>query len=189
MKSAKQGTLTQMLGYPDSDQDFSDFVTPNPKKQKTTKSPHSKNSVHKKYPVGPKVSDLVMSTAAELHHLDYVTQKISGAYIFFGIVRSYSTEGNDDEKEKVNVDWSAVETGHTHIKSENKNILHRHPIKNYAVIVPPVSKDKVHIVAKSNNPHLLGINEWLKMELLDEFYFIENEGWRRVHALSKRSAD
>ena len=189
MKSAKQGTLTQMLGYPDSDQDFSDFVTPNPKKQKTTKSPHSKNSVHKKNPVGPKVGDLVMSTAAELQHLDYVTQNISGAYIFFGIVRSYSTVGNDNEKEKVNVDWSAVETGHSHIKSENKNILHTHPIKNYAVNVPPVSKDKVHIVAKSNNPHLLGINEWLKMELLDEFYFIEPDGWMRIHALSKRSAD
>ena len=37
MKSAKQGTLTQMLGYPDSNQDFSDFVTPNPKKQKISK--------------------------------------------------------------------------------------------------------------------------------------------------------
>ena len=115
------------------------------------------------------------------------TQKISGAYVFFGIVRSYSEVG-PNEKEKFIVDWPAVETGHTLIKSANKNILHRHPIQNYADI-RPVTYNKVRIIAKCNNPHLSGINDFLKVELLEEFYYIEPDGWRRIHALSKRNAD
>ena len=48
----------------------------------------------------------------------------SKKYIFLGIVRSYSTEGNDDEKERVNVDWYAVDTGHTHTKrADNVKII------------------------------------------------------------------
>ena len=51
MKCTNQVTLTQMLGYPDSEKETDsdkDIVPPNPKKQKTTKSHHSKNSVNKK---------------------------------------------------------------------------------------------------------------------------------------------
>ena len=51
MKCTNQVTLTQMLGYPDSDKDTNsdkDIVHPNPKKQKSTKSYHLKYSVHQK---------------------------------------------------------------------------------------------------------------------------------------------
>ena len=149
---------------------------------------HTKNHTNKKSILRPKIGDLVTSTAREFEHYNYQTQKISGAYVFFDNVRSYSEVG-PNEKEKVIVDWSVVETGHTLIKSANKNILHRHPIQNYAVDIHPVTYDNVHIIGKCNKPHLSGINDFLKVELLEEFYYIEPDGWRRIHALSKRNAD
>lgn len=144
-----------MLGYPDKDTNDEDFV---PKKQNTKSKSSwifvSKNHLNKKNLLSSNISNLVMSTNVELQHQDYLHQRISSAYIFFGIVRSYSTVDNPNEKEKINIniDWSVAETGHTQIKSENKNILHMHPIKNYAVNVLPVSGKKRGHYRKMQQP-------------------------------------
>ena len=76
------------------------------------------------------------------------------------------------------VDYLAVEDGQTLIKSENKKVLHRHPMIRNKVVIPVVLMEKVCIVTKSNNPHLKRINCFLKVELLDKLYFIELVGWR-----------
>ena len=126
------------------------------------------------------MGDLVTSTARELDHPDYKTGKIEGAYIFWGIVRKYS-QTTASRTERIWVDWSQVEEGHTLIKSDNNKILHRHPMDKELVNIPAVLKHKVRIIAKCNNPHLEGINRFLKIELLEEFYFIKPHGWRRIH--------
>ena len=140
----------------------------------------SNSKSDQKNPNSAKLGDLVMSTARELDHPDYKTGKIDGAYIFFGIVRKYS-QTTVPQRERIWVDWSQVEKGHTLIKSENKKILNRHEIEDDAIDLPAVLKHKVRIIAKCNNPHLDGVNTYLKLELLDEFYFIKPHGWRRIH--------
>ena len=122
-----------------------------------------------------------MSTASEINHPDYLSGRIGGDYIFFGIARSYSPPQNPIDKEKINVDWSTVDDDQTLIKSANKTRLHRHPIDEEDPVIPAVLKNKVRVIAKRNNPHLEGINRFLRVELLDEFYFIEPKGWRHIH--------
>ena len=79
----------------------------------------SNSKSDQKNPNSAKLGDLVMSTARELDHPDFKTGKIDGAYIFFGIVRKYS-QTTVPQRERIWVDWSQVEKGHSLIKSENK---------------------------------------------------------------------
>ena len=102
----------------------------------------------------------------EISHPDYNSKKIDGGYIF-GIVRYYSTDDSCPYKELLNANWSDVEEFHTLIKSGNKNILHMHPMNKKEVIIPAVLKENILILAKCNNPHLEGINRFLKVELLN----------------------
>ena len=90
-------------------------------------------------------------------------------------------------KKRINIDWTSVELGHTLIKSENRNVLHRHLLDHVHIDILTVLINKMRIVTKSKDPHLDGIDCYLELELLDEFYFIKPKGWRRVNEL--RSAD
>ena len=51
--------------------------------------------------------------------------------------------------------------------------MYKYPIDQKEVDIQTVSKDKVQILAKCNNPHLYGIDRFMKVELLDEFYSVE----------------
>ena len=126
------------------------------------------------------VRDLLMSTASEISHPDYLSGNISGVYIFFGIARSYSPPKNSKGDDKINADWSTVDEDQTLIKSANKPRLYRRPIDEEDPKIRDVQK-KLRVIAKHNNPHLEGINRFLQLELLDEFYFIKPKGWCRIN--------
>ena len=66
-----------------------------------------------------------------------------------------------------------------------KEFFHRYSVIRRKIIIPSVLKEKMRIVTKCNNPHLEGINRFLKVELLDEFYFIEPVGWSRINETNK----
>ena len=94
MKSVKQSTLTQMLGINDDDDDDlytsdPDFVSPKKAKKETVKkrghntpvkscSFVSKVSEDRKNPHCVKIGDLIMSTASEINHPDYLSGRIGG---------------------------------------------------------------------------------------------------------------
>ena len=56
-----------------------------------------------------------------------------------------------------------------------------HPTDEEDPEIPVVQKNKVRIITKCNNPPLEGINPFLQLKLLDEFYFIETKGWSRIN--------
>ena len=75
------------------------------------------------------------------------------------------------------VEWSAVEKGHTVVNSENKTLMTIGERSNIQVEIHPTPKNKVRVIAKSNNPQLEGVNRFMKKALLDEYWFVEPKGW------------
>ena len=110
-----------------------------------------------------------------------MTGNIIRGYIYFGIAKSYCTAEFFNDNEKINVNWSTVEHDQISIKSAKKTILHRHLIDEANPEILAVLKNKVHIFEKYNNPHLDGVDHFLIVELLNEFYFIEPDIWRQIH--------
>ena len=96
MMSVKQSTLTQMFDIHDDDWDTDDpdFISRKKAKKDTVKkrgyntpvkswSSVSEVTEDRNSPHCVEVGDLLMSTASEISHPDYLSGKISGVYIFF----------------------------------------------------------------------------------------------------------
>ena len=78
------------------------------------------------------------------------------------------------------VDWAQVEELHTPIKSANAN-FNRFCSSNGCIrTFKPVSKNNLSLLAKADNPHLDGINAFVKVAVLDNFFFVAPHGWYRV---------
>lgn len=52
---------------------------------------------------------------------------------------------------------------------DHSSVLYKYPIDQKEVDIQAVSKNKVQILAKCNNPHLHRIDHCMKIELLDKF--------------------
>ena len=198
MKECNQRTLTQMLGVENEEDSSSDeafhtkkaarfvAVTPSPAKARPMK--RVKKNTHPKKPPKThkhKIGDLVTSTASEIGHPEYQCGRIGGAYVFFGLIvgnpEDRSSKLFNKNPDYINVRWSAVENGHTLVKSANKDVKHEMQIVDNTVIA--VQKGKLRTIVRYNNPHLDSINSFVKEAILLEFYFIEPHGWCYVHDL------
>ena len=116
----------------------------------------------------PKIGNLVTSTTYEMGHPDYAFCRISKVYVFFSIVVTGPWNWSSNY---INVEWSFVEDGHMLIKSEKEDVKFEGHAREIHLIL--VLKHKAQVVALRNNPHLDGVNRFLKEALLNEFYFIE----------------
>ena len=76
-------------------------------------------------------------------------------------------------KDKLIDNWVGVETDHSLIKSNNAlgNLLYDTSTKKFKL--SPVNRRNVHLLARATNPHLDGVNSFLKSSVLD-YYFLLN---------------
>ena len=72
-----------------------------------------------------------------------------------------------------------VDDVHKFTKSKKKDVKFEGQTGEIHSIL--VLKNKTRVFALRNNPHLDGINRFLKEALLDEFYFVEPNGWSRIY--------
>ena len=155
MRRTDQKTLTELFGTGSDASTDSDFESNTKKKRKTperTKSTTKQVASPKKRPkrtsttlvpilksppsikssraVTVGLGDLVMATAQSIDHPDHHNGKVSGSYIFVGIVKGTHhadwCSKNPDEahatpisSDMVNVDWVTAEQGYTPIKTRN----------------------------------------------------------------------
>ena len=137
--------------------------------------------------------DLVMGTASAIDHPDFHNGKVSSSYLFFGIVKgthhnsvctkectNILTHGNVTTADTVHVNWAQVEEGHTPIKSANAKFIRFCSSNGCIRTFKPVSKNSLSLLAKADNPHLDGINAFVKVAVLDNFFFVAPHGWYRV---------
>ena len=144
---------------------------------------------------------LVMANAKDLKHPEYINGRISGYYIFFGIVTALNVTYDPNKlngiwgappSDELIVDWIGVENGHSLIKSDNAldNSLFDSSAKKFKVSA--VSRKKVHLLADATNPHLDGLNYFLKSAVLESYFYIKPHGWceiRHSHKLLYKDAE
>ena len=101
-------------------------------------------------------------------------------YTIFGIFKSYAVEIRTSKQEYINMEWLTVENGNSLIKSK-KEVLDKTECENKEIHIPSVSKDNVRILVKCNNSHLEWVNQFLKLAILDKYYFQKQMGWKQIY--------
>ena len=147
-------------------------------------------------PNSPQPGDLVMATAADIHHPAVNYEVVNPSYLLFGVVKNYtyikwaSKEGKENwcnytnNHKRLTVEWEPLISQKTNQRWVDTTMETPPPLNNQGpyrdlpVEIPPSHRMKLKVVCKKNSCRIDGLNPFVQEWIAAHFSFNIHYGWK-----------